>query len=99
MVHQVFPPKTNEVDLQSYEGKFSAPSWNFHPTKYLLRMSIPILVIFPAAYLLITLENAVRINKAAFALLTGVVCWGIYWVGEGVSTPLRGSLAIKLLGT
>lgn len=48
-------------------------------------MSIVILVIFLVGYLLITLEHAVRINKAAFALITGVVCWGIYLLGEGAS--------------
>ncbi len=46
-------------------------------------MSTAILVIFLVGYLLITLENAVRINKAAFALITGVLCWGLYLVGEG----------------
>jgi Na+/H+ antiporter NhaD/arsenite permease-like protein len=45
-------------------------------------MNIAILIIFLAGYLLITLESAVRINKAAFALITGVVCWSIYLVGD-----------------
>lgn len=48
-------------------------------------MSTVILIIFVCGYLLITLENAVRINKAAFALITGVLCWGLYLVSESGS--------------
>jgi Na+/H+ antiporter NhaD/arsenite permease-like protein len=46
-------------------------------------MSIAILIVFLVGYCLITLEHSVRVNKAAFALITGVVCWGIYLVGKG----------------
>lgn len=46
-------------------------------------MSIAILVVFLVGYFLITVEHAVRVDKAAFALITGVVCWAIYLVGEG----------------
>ncbi|MEY3444795.1 MAG: hypothetical protein RLZZ519_3076 [Bacteroidota bacterium] len=41
-------------------------------------MSIAVTIVFVFGYLLITLEHAVRVNKAAIALVTGVVCWGIY---------------------
>jgi Na+/H+ antiporter NhaD/arsenite permease-like protein len=36
------------------------------------------LIIFLAGYLLITLEHSIGINKAAIALLTGVLCWTVY---------------------
>lgn len=44
---------------------------------------ILILVVFIAGYLAITLEHAIKINKAATALLTGVLCWAIYIIGSG----------------
>ena len=36
------------------------------------------IVIFLVGYLLITLEHSVHINKAAIALLAGVLCWTVY---------------------
>jgi Na+/H+ antiporter NhaD/arsenite permease-like protein len=41
-------------------------------------MEILIIVIFIIGYLAIAFEHPIRINKAASALLTGVVCWSIY---------------------
>lgn len=41
-------------------------------------MEFIILLIFLTGYLVITLENPLRINKAATALLTGVLCWTVY---------------------
>jgi Na+/H+ antiporter NhaD/arsenite permease-like protein len=41
-------------------------------------MLVLIVVVFIIGYLLITLEHAVKVNKAAIALLTGVLCWSIY---------------------
>lgn len=35
-------------------------------------------VIFILGYLAITLEHPIKINKAASALLTGVLCWSVY---------------------
>jgi len=46
-------------------------------------MVTAIIICFIAGYLLITLEHAVHINKAASALLTGVLCWTIYEMGHG----------------
>ncbi len=37
-----------------------------------------IIIIFILGYLLITLEHTIGINKAAVALLTGVLCWTLY---------------------
>lgn len=37
-----------------------------------------VIVIFILGYLAITLEHSIHINKAATALITGVLCWTIY---------------------
>ena len=41
-------------------------------------MTAFIIIVFIAGYLAIAFEHPLRINKAASALLTGVVCWTIY---------------------
>lgn len=37
-----------------------------------------ILLVFIIGYIAITLEHPLRMNKAATALLTGVICWAVY---------------------
>ena len=37
-----------------------------------------ILIVFILGYLFIALEHVVNINKAASALVTGVLCWTIF---------------------
>lgn len=45
-----------------------------------------IVVIFIVGYLGITLEHPLKINKAAFALLVGVLCWAVFFVAtDGLS--------------
>ena len=39
---------------------------------------IAIIVIFCVGYLLIILEHNVNVDKAAPAVLTGVLCWAVY---------------------
>lgn len=41
-------------------------------------MQIAIIFVFVIGYVLITLEHSIRINKAATALITGVLCWTLY---------------------
>ena len=41
-------------------------------------MTLLIAVIFMLGYLAIAFEHPIRINKAASALLTGVLCWSVY---------------------
>ena len=41
-------------------------------------MTLAILLVFVIGYLLIALEHNVKIDKAAPALITGVICWTIY---------------------
>jgi uncharacterized membrane protein YczE len=37
-----------------------------------------LLIVFLIGYTAIALENKLSINKAATALITGVICWTIY---------------------
>src|SRR5689334_15164564 len=41
-------------------------------------MTAFIIIVFVVGYLAIALEQPLKINKAASALLTGVICWTIY---------------------
>src|SRR6187397_266078 len=41
-------------------------------------MEVLIIIVFIVGYLAIAFEYPLRINKAASALLTGVICWSIY---------------------
>jgi len=41
-------------------------------------MAFAIIITFILGYVAITLEHTIRINKAASALVTGVLCWTIY---------------------
>lgn len=43
-------------------------------------MVLLLLIVFVAGYLAIALEHPLRLNKAASALITGVLCWTIYTV-------------------
>lgn len=50
-------------------------------------MSIAILIIFILGYICIAAEHAIRIDKAAIALITGVVCWTLYFMGTHDVAP------------
>ena len=41
-------------------------------------MALAIIITFIIGYVAITLEHSIKINKAATALVTGVICWTIY---------------------
>ncbi|MFZ4635232.1 MAG: sodium:proton antiporter NhaD [Saprospiraceae bacterium] len=41
-----------------------------------------VIVIFVLGYAAIVFENTIRLNKAASALMTGVLCWTVYILGE-----------------
>lgn len=45
-------------------------------------MAIAIILTFIIGYFAITLEHTIKINKAASALVTGVVCWTIYILAQ-----------------
>jgi len=44
-------------------------------------MAVLLLIVFVLGYILITLENPVKIDKAGTALLTGAICWVILSFG------------------
>lgn len=43
-------------------------------------MNVLLITIFAVAYLIITLEERIRVNKAAIALLVAVFCWGFNFI-------------------
>jgi NhaD family Na+/H+ antiporter len=49
----------------------------FLQTKFILMTSL-LIVLFIIGYLAIAFEHAIKINKSASALLTGVLCWTVY---------------------
>ena len=42
-----------------------------------------IMAVFVTGYLAIALEHSLKINKAATALVTGIVCWTIFILTSG----------------
>lgn len=50
-------------------------------------METVILVIFVLGYLAIAFEHPLKINKAASALLTGVICWALYILAADSLVP------------
>ncbi|MFA5782789.1 MAG: SLC13 family permease [Bacteroidales bacterium] len=48
-------------------------------------MEIAIIITFILGYLFIMLEHPLNINKAATALLTGVLCWTLYIISASDS--------------
>lgn len=51
-------------------------------------MNALILTVFGLGYFFIALENEIKINKAATALFTGVLCWTIYILSASSSEPV-----------
>ena len=45
-------------------------------------MAIAIIITFILGYIAITLEHSIKVNKAASALVTGVLCWTIYIMAQ-----------------
>ena len=59
-------------------------------------MTTIIIIIFIVGYLAIAFEHPLKINKAASALLTGVICWSIYALWGGDKEIVSGNLAHHL---
>lgn len=55
-------------------------------------MNTIIIIAFIIGYTLIALENKIKINKAAIALLTGVLCWTIYILSSTSSESITNQL-------
>jgi Na+/H+ antiporter NhaD/arsenite permease-like protein len=45
-------------------------------------MTLTIAIVFIAGYVLIALEHNIKIDKGASALITGVICWLIFYMGN-----------------
>jgi len=56
-----------------------------------------LLLIFLAGYLAIAFEHPLKLNKAASALITGVLCWTVYFY-QSDSTEKAGELLLHHLG-
>jgi Na+/H+ antiporter NhaD/arsenite permease-like protein len=59
-------------------------------------MTLLIIIIFVAGYLAIAFEHPIRINKAATALLTGVLCWSVFALMGGEKETASETLAHHL---
>jgi len=59
-------------------------------------MTTLVIVIFIIGYLAIAFEHPLKIDKAAAALLTGVLCWVIYIMSAGVKEPIVEALMSHL---
>jgi Na+/H+ antiporter NhaD/arsenite permease-like protein len=51
-----------------------------------------IVILFVLGYLAIALEHPLRLNKAASALITGVLCWSVYIVAEQHTDKINAEL-------
>lgn len=40
------------------------------------------IIVFIIGYICITIEHQIKIDKAAIALITGILCWTIYVTGK-----------------
>ncbi len=56
-------------------------------------MTIAIILIFILGYLGIAFEQTIRINKAATALVTGVLCWTVYMISTNDKEMVADQLA------
>jgi len=61
-------------------------------------MNILITCIFIAGYILIAFEHAVKINKAASAILTGVLCWAAYAIFGSDPHSIPEELSVHVSG-
>ena len=59
-------------------------------------MEVLIVIIFIIGYIGIAFEHSLKINKAASALLTGVVCWSIFALWGGNNDHISEELAHHL---
>ena len=58
-------------------------------------MLTAMIVVFVLGYLAIVFEHQIHINKAASAIVTGVLCWTIYAIGYDQLVPQAAFEAMK----
>jgi len=59
-------------------------------------MVLLISFLFILGYVAIVMEHPLRINKAASAIITGVICWSIYALGSGNKEHVSEALLVNL---
>jgi Na+/H+ antiporter NhaD/arsenite permease-like protein len=59
-------------------------------------MTVLLIILFVFGYLAITLEHQIKINKAASALVTGVLCWTIFVIFMPDKEEVNGALSHHL---
>jgi Na+/H+ antiporter NhaD/arsenite permease-like protein len=59
-------------------------------------MTVLLIILFVFGYLAITLEHQIKINKAASALVTGVLCWTIFVIFMPEKEEVNGALSHHL---
>lgn len=59
-------------------------------------MVIVILIIFLLGYVAIAMEHVIRLNKAASALITGVLCWMVYMISAADTNTVHEQLTTHL---
>ncbi len=59
-------------------------------------MTVLLIILFVIGYLAITLEHQIKINKAAIALVTGVLCWTIFVIFMPDKEEVNGALSHHL---
>lgn len=60
-------------------------------------MTTAIICVFIVGYFLIAMENTTKVNKAAVAILMGVICWTLFYIGPG-DPAIHASSFTKSLG-
>ncbi len=55
-------------------------------------MIVTVIIIFVLGYIAIAIEHNIKVDKAASALVTGVLCWLLYFFAEPLTTKSEGEL-------
>jgi Na+/H+ antiporter NhaD/arsenite permease-like protein len=59
-------------------------------------MTLAISIVFIAGYILIAIEHSIKIDKAAMAIITGVLCWLLFYLGQHTQPETEESLILHL---
>lgn len=62
-------------------------------------MDTLIIIAFVIGYFFITIENKIHVNKAAIAILTGVICWTIYVIQTSTGSEIVISQLVEHVGS
>jgi Na+/H+ antiporter NhaD/arsenite permease-like protein len=59
-------------------------------------MTTVLILLFISGYLLIAIGSVIKINKAAIALITGMLCWLVYMVTSNNKEIISGQLSASV---